>query len=710
MCKSKTDVYVVVAFFPVLSRMLASYKLCLVVFVAAQLGESLSHSKDEKHSLDGFSSDTRCGWDCIITESNFRRECHDPVFTKKRLIKFNVIYDLFVNTKCLNQTSYKTFGNFTDDFSVWIPANNTFSSFSRGIKGMWHLVFRCLEGGEIRGFCNLELGALTTLASPTDLQTEAANTIEEKGYELITQNLWRNVLTSVLLIVLSIVCLHYIPALLCLFSPTLVMESGIRYIVLNGASPVSIRALVGNNVFFKDCSTVACTWNQTGKMFIVRLLFIAFLILLIAPGVIVYNITPGSTDFYYVTHPFIRVCVILYFIKAVYSLLFYYAGMSTEEKECLACHEFKSNPGGACLCVDLPRRILNHIKVQPLILAKCSSLFVEGLQIYFQIIFLLWKGYTRWVIRVSLILIFLPSFPFAFILSLLVSLVTSFFRFSVTTPLLVACHSSWPAFLSKSVYRSSLFVRLPALRMCVAFTDFCVGLLATFGGYCLLLSAYLGVLLTLLLALSILLLFPEKSLPFAACILLFCYYLLSNYSAFTDSYHDLSLTIFNCYKKQTDQIPYEEVHLNTTVNPSDDKHNGGVVEIPKGLFDMACEELRPVRESLCLLVFKVVFIVSFLFLVFYLTMQLDLGVKPLTKTVVAVLTGLFPKIVCKYFEGEGQKRVDALIIQEKAPKIVEAYLNSVLRANEGQENSGVDTDEVSLQVVESEENVAILHI
>ena len=77
---------------------------------------------------------------------------------------------------------------------------------------------------------------------------------------------------------------------------------------------------------------------------------------------------------------------------------------------------------------------------------------------------------------------------------------------------------------------------------------------------------------------------------------------------------------------------------------------------------------------------------------------------------VAVLTGLFPKIVRRYFEGERQKRVEALIIEEKAPKIVEAYLNSVLRANEEQENSGADTDEVSLQVVESEENVAILHI
>ena len=134
------------------------------------------------------------------------------------------------------------------------------------------------------------------------------------------------------------------------------------------------------------------------------------------------------------------------------------------------------------------------------------------------------------------------------------------------------------------------------------------------------------------------------------------------------------------------------------------------MKIPKGLFDMACEEIKPVRESLFLLVFKIVFITGFLFLVFYLTMQLDFGVNPLTKTMVAVFTGLFPKIVCKYFEGERQKGMEALIIEEKAPKIVEAYLESVLRANEGQENSGVDTHEVSLKAVESEENIAILQI
>ena len=692
--------------------MLASYQLCFLVFVAAQLRESLSHSTGEEHFLDRFSSDTRCGWDCIITESDFSKGC-DPVSTKKRLVKFNVIYDLFVNSKCLNQTSYKPYGTFTDNYTVWIPANNTLNSFSHGIIGIWNFLLNCFEEGEIRGFCNLGPERPTILASPTDLRTEAATTIDEKGYELVTQTPWRKVGIH-LLILLSWVCSYYIPALLCLFSPTLVMESGIRHIVLEGASPVSIRALIGNNVFFKDCSTVAYTWYQKGEMFIVRLLFMAFLILLIAPGITAFNITPGFIDIPNFSHPFMSVCVTLYLIKWVDCLFFYPAGVSPEVRNCIycmACHEFKSNPGGACLCVDLPQLILNHIKIQPLILAEFWSLFSVGLQIYFQGIFLLWKGCARWIIRVCLVLVLLPTFPFALILSLLVLLVISLVSLGPATPNVLI---SREALLLKMHIRSSMFVRLPAvLKISVVFTaEMCVFWLAFLGGYCLLVSASMGFLLTLLLGLNMLLLFPEKSLPFVACFLLFCYYLFSNYSSFTDRYHDLSLTIFNCYKKQTDQISQEEVDINTTNNCSDDKHNGGGVKIPKELFDMACEELKPVRESLSLLVFKVVFIASFLYVAFYLTMQLDFGVKPLAKTVVAVLIGLFPKIlISKYFEGERQKQVEALIIEEKAPKIVEAYLNSVLRANEGQENSpGADTDEVSLQIVESEKNIAILHI
>ena len=126
--------------------------------------------------------------------------------------------------------------------------------------------------------------------------------------------------------------------------------------------------------------------------------------------------------------------------------------------------------------------------------------------------------------------------------------------------------------------------------------------------------------------------------------------LMSAYSSFTNGYHDLSLAIFYCYKKQTsDHISQEELcanDTNVTTDPPESKCK--MVKIPKELFDMACEEVKPIREALCLLFLKVAFIFTLLFLVVFLTMQLHVDVKPVTKTIVAVFTGLFPKIVSKY--------------------------------------------------------------
>ena len=309
--------------------------------------------------------------------------------------------------------------------------------------------------------------------------------------------------------------------------------------------------------------------------------------------------------------------------------------------------------------------------------------------------------HTRWVIRGPLFVLFLLTLPFAVILLLLSSLLRLYIEFFSTVPQFVFLRSCSQAFLSK-LYMSSLFVRLPALKRYVQFIDnFVVSLLASFGGGCILTCASLGILLTLLLAVIMALSFPDESPPFVACFFLFCYYLMSSYGSFSNRYHDISLAIFNCYKKQSHRISHEGLCTNVKTDPSKSKRN--VIKIPKELFDMACAELKPIRETLCILILKVAFISSFVFLVFYLIMRLHLGLKPVAKTAVAFF-------VTKYLGGERQKRIWALAIEENAPKIVEAYLNRVPRANQGQENSGVDTDEVSLLVDEDEEIVKMVNI
>ena len=688
--------------------MLSAASLCFMVLLAVQLVQSSPHhngTEEERSVGEGFSNHARCSWNCRVTDSYFTKQC-DPVFTKKRLIKFNVQYDLEVNKECLNETSYKTLDYFTDNFNVSTPANITLSSFSRGIKGVWTLtlIVSCYEGGRIKGFCHFE-PRRTKALRPRDFRKEVKESIEEMGYVVFTEKKVQSSWVSgyvLFILVLAFVYAYYLPALLCLFSPTLFMENGIRYIVLEGASPVSIRGAVGNNFFFNDCSIIKSNWYQTRKMFMLRLLLVILSILPVALGVVVVNQSIPSLSIFAI--PFLTVCEAIYSIRAVFFLFLH--TVKPERKNCIVCQALKGNPCAQCLCLDIPREILNHMRAQPLILAKCWSLFVRGRQWYFEIITRK-TLHTRWVIRGPLFLLFLLSLPVAVILLLLASLLLLCIGFSETVPQCVILRSCWQVFFPR-LYMSSLFVRLPALKWCVELINTVVDLLTLIGGSYLLVHAFLGILLTILLAFVMAFSFPDESLPFVACFLLFCYYVMSSYSSFSNMYHDLSLAIFNCYKKQSHQISHEGLCTNVKTDPSKSKRN--MIKIPKELFDMACEELRPIRETLCIFFLKVAFILSFAFLVFYLTMRLHLGLKPVTKTAVAFFTGLFPKVLSKYFGGERKKRIWALAVEENAPKIVEAYLNRVLRANQGQENSGVDTDEVSLRVDEDEEIVEMVNI
>ena len=692
--------------------MLSAIRLCFVLAVQlvhpfVQCSSNYSGTEKKQSRGEGFSHDIkRCSWVCRVTAYDFTKHC-DPVFTKKRLIKFHVKYDLTVDKKCLKQ-GYKTLDKFIEgDYDVWTPANITLSSFSRAIQGIWSLSV-CYERGQIDGFCRFELRMTTALRSGGEVE----ESIEEKGYVLIkgkeVQPSWFPDYVVFIIVLPSIVFFAYSPALLCIFSPTLFMENGIRYIGLEKASPVSIRSFLGNNLFSKDCSIFESTSRyHRGKKCIFRLMFMVFLFLFITiPGIIGYRVMRPYLLF---SGPFHIVSLAIFYTMAVCFLLCP-PRVSPEAKKCFACRELKPNPPSQCLCVDLPRMIFNHMRIQPLILMKCWSWFVRSLQRYFQIISP--KGYTRWVIRVPLFFIFFLTLPFAIILLLIASLLKLGNGLLDSCPQYIVLQSTgWREFLSK-LYMTSLLVRLPALKKFVhLFIAVCFICLPGFGGYILWTSAFMGVVLCIVLALTMLLLFPEESLPYTACFLLFCYHLMSAYSSFTNGYHDLSLAIFYCYKKQTsDQISQEELcanDTNVTTDPSESKRK--MVKIPKELFDMACEEVKPIREALCLLFLKVAFILTFLFLVVYLTMQLHVDVNFVTKTIVAVFTGLFPKIVSKYFEGERQKRMEALAIEERAPKIVEAYLNRVPRANQGQENSGADTDEVRLQVDESEENTEIVN-
>ena len=111
---------------------------------------------------------------------------------------------------------------------------------------------------------------------------------------------------------------------------------------------------------------------------------------------------------------------------------------------------------------------------------------------------------------------------------------------------------------------------------------------------------------------------------------------------------------------------------------------------------MACEELSPLREGVCILILKITVIVSFVFIVFSLAMVFSFDTTPLLKTLLTFLTLSFPKIVAIYIDGGWQKKLRARAIKEKVPKIVEKFIIETSMTTRGPKDRNANSDEVIL--------------
>ena len=88
---------------------------------------------------------------------------------------------------------------------------------------------------------------------------------------------------------------------------------------------------------------------------------------------------------------------------------------------------------------------------------------------------------------------------------------------------------------------------------------------------------------------------------------------------------------------------------------------------------MACEELSPLREGVCILILKITVIVFSVFIVF------SFKSTPLMKT---FLTLLVPKIVAIYIDGGWRKKLRAKVMKEKVPKILEKFYSETSMTTE----------------------------
>ena len=633
---------------------------------------------------------TKCSWNCKLIESDLLEKINKG-FTRTRVTEVAVIYKMKVDEKyCAYQTSLNSITVVTEKLQIWRTANDKPSSVASAFERVLELLFSFNHEayGELQADCNLTLARRTALhetikdvllddalrghLGDLEINFESMNITNSTGNitdnQLIRNNGWVSADSQIFAfaIVFYFAFVYYSPTFLCLFTPIVVTENGIRHISLERTSPVGLRNLKGR-CFYSEVDNL---WHRT-KKFIARtvLMPLPFLIFAIGFDYLFFqylHLLPNNfLNILDLLGPFQLVCCFCYFLQAVYDS---FLNVSQTETSCFVCAIIKSNRR----CNDnLPQRILNHLRLQPLTFVKCCRLFCKWLVSYFRISRIVLPflkvstGWLTWCFRVPIFIVFLSTIPVATVILLLAMLVVVLISIFITSPImtLLFTTSFYPL---KGIFNSVLVALLLQIF---------VRLLAVFGACVVLVDAALG--LTTGVFVLLIILFSEKSLPYMACFVLVCYYLWSSYSSFTKKYHHLSLMLYKFYKQSRhhDEISKEQLRLDDEeIETSNFDTRVHEVTIPEGLFDMACEDLMPVREGVCTLLLKVTLILSFVYLTFLLILRFDIGATPVMQALATFFTGSFPKIIAIYFDGNRQRRYGSTVIEEKVPNIVQNYM------------------------------------
>jgi len=134
------------------------------------------------------------------------------------------------------------------------------------------------------------------------------------------------------------------------------------------------------------------------------------------------------------------VSYVCYYMMACF-MSFSSAEICERNRPCLTCRRFKLKTR---ICQfwreNLPKRIRNHLRVQPLILVEYSKLFILYLSIYFESCFLLFpstfKFSPSFFLRLFLFIVKLCASPVVTILLLLLLLLVFFLACICTSPII----------------------------------------------------------------------------------------------------------------------------------------------------------------------------------------------------------------------------------------------------------------------------------
>lgn len=208
-------------------------------------------------------------------------------------------------------------------------------------------------------------------------------------------------------------------------------------------------------------------------------------------------------------------------------------------------------------------------------------------------------------------------------------------------------------------------------RLVVVLLDACVSCLAAVAVVFVLQYAAVGVMIFLEFAIP--LVFSEENFPEVACCVLVSSYSWNSYRSFTQKYQDQAAALFEQHDQLTDRARKTGLNMKH-FTPDYGRTNDNVKRIPKELFDMACEKLMPIRESVCKMFLEASLSVLLVFLVFSVVMLLN--ASPMTIALLTFAVGLVPKIVTIYLERRRQRNVKSVPIDQNALQIVKEYINS----------------------------------
>ena len=408
----------------------STFQIRFVVLIAT-LGHVVDNSPSYRNSPG---SEIRCKWNCFVHMADLtmlKREMANSTTANNKLIKLSVQYEKLIDDKCTNKMSVNSSESSSEHCQVCL-VNKLLSNSMTSNKSAINTFLR-KEHREIRAICTLK-PVRTIVSSPMDYSNRSSaichlinlehefesidfHAVETDPHGLCmnftipdrtnsTKRLqgaldlgtWPKMVLDLFSTVFRFVFVYYSLAFLCLLYPTEILQDGVTHIILEGASPVSLRSYAGN-YFFSGKEGIWCK----AKTFILRVFIIPLPFIVIAT---VFN------DFE--INIFITIVIIVsgfcYCFQAFYMSFFFKRSLIAAP--CLLCNIIK--PKTLSCNYELPRFITDHLRLQPLILAKCWRFCKCRILNYFKMSLTVIPSYRcsiGFAIRLVLFISLLPCIP-----------------------------------------------------------------------------------------------------------------------------------------------------------------------------------------------------------------------------------------------------------------------------------------------------------